>query len=297
MERERTAAWYATRALAIALALLFLFTGTAKLLGREPLGVESMGMTGLPAWVRMVVGALQVACALALLVPRTTTFGALALATLMLPATAMQYVSGRLVWLPPLVLGLLLVLAWMDNAAHVRRTVGGFAERPHPMLRDAFVSGAIGAAVVALWFLVIDVISGRPFHTPATLGRALFSVFGPIGPDEGAMSFVAAYTAFHLAAFVVVGLIAALVVDVARREPSILIGFIMLFVATEVGILALVAALDVGTRLGPYVWLQVMAANALAILAMGVYFWRTHAELADEWRHSLDWHASPARPR
>lgn len=297
MERDRSAASLAARALAVGLAVLFLFTGAAKLLGREPLGVESMGMNDFPPWVRIIVGALQVAFAVALLFPRTTTFAALALATLMLPATAMQYVSGRLVWLPPLVLALLLVLAWLQNAPALRTSVGGYAGRPHPMLRDAFVSGAIGAAVVAVWFLVIDVIAGRPFHTPATLGRALFSVFGPIGPDEGAATFVLAYTAFHFVAFIVVGLIAALVVDIARREPSILIGFIMLFVATEVGILALVAALDVGTRLGPYVWLQVMAANALAIAAMGVYFWRTHAELADEWRHSLDWHTPTARPR
>ena len=29
--------------------------------------------------------------------------------------------------------------------------------------------------------------------------------------------------------------------------------------------------------------------NLLAAGAMGFYFWRTHKELAEEFRHSLDW--------
>ena len=179
-----------TRALAVALALLFLVTGGAKILGRAPFGIASAGMGEFPPWVRIGVGVIEVACAAALFVPAATTFAALALATLMLPATATQYVAGDALWVPPLVLALLLLVAWRHNAAAVRTSVGGFTGRPHPLLRDAFVSGAIGGTVIALWFLVIDVVAGRPFYTPSALGRALFSVFGPIAADEGTLTFV-----------------------------------------------------------------------------------------------------------
>ena len=36
-------------------------------------------------------------------------------------------------------------------------------------------------------------------------------------------------------------------------------------------------------------WYQVMLGNLIAASAMGFYFWRTHRELGDEFRHSLDW--------
>src|SRR5881397_485376 len=42
------------------------------------------------------------------------------------------------------------------------------------ILREGFIAGLIGAAAVALWFLIVDVIAGRPFFTPAMLGSAVF---------------------------------------------------------------------------------------------------------------------------
>ena len=41
-------------------------------------------------------------------------------------------------------------------------------------LSEGFIAGVIGAGGVALWFLIIDTVSGRPFYTPALLGSALF---------------------------------------------------------------------------------------------------------------------------
>src|SRR5215813_6785332 len=39
---------------------------------------------------------------------------------------------------------------------------------------EGLVAGLIGAAVIAVWFLVLDTVGGRPFHTPTILGRAIF---------------------------------------------------------------------------------------------------------------------------
>jgi hypothetical protein len=39
-------------------------------------------------------------------------------------------------------------------------------------LRDGLIAGLIGAALVAVWFLIYDAAIGQPFRTPALLGAA-----------------------------------------------------------------------------------------------------------------------------
>src|SRR5258707_13062597 len=79
------------------------------------------------------------------------------------------------------------------------------------ILREGFIAGCIGAAVVAAWFLVVDSINGQPLFTPAMLGSAVF--WG--AHDPGAVVIEPArifgYTMIHVSAFVVVGCIAAAV--------------------------------------------------------------------------------------
>jgi uncharacterized membrane protein YphA (DoxX/SURF4 family) len=292
MERVRAADTIIIRVLSVALAVLFFLTGLAKILGGLPMlpVLQAAAMTDFPAWVRIMVGVFEVTCGVLLLVPAAATVAALVLAGFMLPATAIRYMSdGRYVWVPPLLMAALVLLAWRRNAQYVTDEYTRYSRRPHPLARDAVVAGLIGAMTIAVWFLVIDTVAGRPFHTPMVLGRGLFSVFGPDSPDESAATLVLGYTVFHFAAFLLVGWIASLVVHAARTEPSVLFAFVMLFAAFEVGIYGLVAVLDIGTPLGRYAWLQIMTANLLAATAMGWYFWRTHRELGDEFRHSLDW--------
>jgi hypothetical protein len=186
------------------------------------------------------------------------------------------------------VFALLLFVAWRRNAKWVFDGYHGFADTPHPMLKEGVVAGLIGAAVIAVWFGIIDVIGGHPFHTPATLGRGLLSVFGAISPDEGTATFVLVYTVFHFAAFAFVGLLASLIVYLARQEPSILLGFAILFAATEVGIYGLVTILDDRAPLQKPAWLAIMVGNVLAAAAMGFYFWKKHGELEHELRHAFD---------
>ena len=83
--------------------------------------------------------------------------------------------------------------------------------------------------------------------------------------------------------------IAALIVHLAKREPSILLGFVVLFVATEIGFYGFTGLLHEASSLKDLAWYQVMLGNLIAASAMGYYFWRTHRELGDEFRHSLDW--------
>jgi hypothetical protein len=154
------------------------------------------------------------------------------------------------------------------------------------MVREGLIAGFIGATSIAIWFLVVDMIEGRPFYTPTVLGIGLLSVFGPRG-DEGPVAQVIAYTIFHYGVFVAIGLIVAYVVHRAEQDDTVLAVALILFVALEVGFYGLVAVLSQARQLGPLAWYQVMAGNLIAAATMGTYIWRTHPELRRELQHAL----------
>jgi len=277
-------------ALSIVLAGLFLLDGASKLLGLQLLPVPAASaVRGFPVGIPYLVGLLEVVGAIALLVPRTATYGALALAGLMFPAALTQWMRGDgQLWIPLTIFVVLLVIAWRRNATTVHARGAAFAAAPHRTLYDGILAGLVGAGVIALWFLVIDTIDGRPLFTPATLGRGMLGVLAPNQPAPSVGMLVSAYTVFHVLAFVVVGLLAAYVADVAEREPSILFGFLLLFAVVEVGIYVLVAILDVASPLGSHAWLPIMVGNLIAVLTMGMVFWRRRPALREQFSRSLD---------
>jgi putative oxidoreductase len=275
--------------LSVLLAAVFLLAGVPKVLGIAPVGFQAAAMTGFPNGLRIVIGLLEVLGAVGLLIPSLATVAAGCLALLMIPAAATQYMSGEAgLAVPFIVFALLAFVAWRRNAKEVFGAYRGFADVPHPLLKEGIIAGLIGAAVIAVWFGILDAVAGHPLFTPATLGRALLSAFGDVAPGQGTLTFVLVYTVFHFAAFMFVGLLASLIVHLARREPSILIGFAILFAVTEVGIYGLVAFLGEWSPLQGNAWLPIMLGNVLAAAAMGFYFFRTHRELAYQLRHAFD---------
>ena len=300
MTRARTVDDFVVWALSIALAGLFLLTGVPKLLGLSTVPIQAAAMHGFPAWMRLIVGIVETVGAIGLLIPATASFAALALAVLMIPASLTQYASGQGgVYVPIIVLLLLLVVAWRRNVTALKASYRDFTDQPHPLLHDGVIAGLIGAAGIAVWFLIIDTIAGHPLRTPAALGEGLLRVLGPGSATDTTTTFVLVYTVFHFAAFMLVGLVAALVVKLAQTEPSVLLGFVVLFVATEIGFYGFTGLLDQASPLRTLAWYQVMIGNLIAAALMGYYFYRTHGELGEEFRHSLDWESKvvPPEPR
>jgi hypothetical protein len=150
----------------------------------------------------------------------------------------------------------------------------------HTIARDGIIAGLLGASAVAVWFLGLDTIYAHPFATPEALGRNLLRVLGPQG-SEGAGTFVVVYTLFHFAAFIGVGLLVSAIVHWAQRDPSILAGAMMLFVALEIGIYGFSFALS-ESPLGVHGWAAVGTGNLVAAIVMGTYMWRSHPELKQE---------------
>ena len=153
-------------------------------------------------------------------------------------------------------------------------------------VREGIIAGLIGATSIAIWFLIVDTVAGRPFQTPAVLGIGLLSVFGPRG-DEGAVAQVLAYTIFHYGIFLGIGIVVSYIVHRAEQDDTVLAVALILFVALELGFYGLVAVLSQSRQLGSLAWYQVLAGNLIAALTMGIYIWRTHPELRRELQHAL----------
>src|SRR6185437_17070305 len=112
MDRGRSAR-SVTWILSIVLAIVFLATGIAKLTGASTFYIQAATMGGFPAWIRVVVGLVEIGGAIALLVPPAAVFGAATLAILMFPAAATQHMSGQGgFWIPVVVFVLLCAVIW-----------------------------------------------------------------------------------------------------------------------------------------------------------------------------------------
>jgi hypothetical protein len=145
---------------------------------------------------------------------------------------------------------------------------------------DGAVAGVIGAVVVALWFLLFDIARGRALETPALLAATiLHGVRDPHALQHGILRLAVEYSVFHFAAFVIVGVVGALLLEAAETEPPFLISVLIFFGAFEVFFIAVVLFL------GPEVmaaltWWGIIVGNLLATAAMLTYFFMQHPMLA-----------------
>jgi hypothetical protein len=146
------------------------------------------------------------------------------------------------------------------------------------VLREGIVAGLIGAAVVAIWFFVFDILRGRPFLTPTLLGSfVFFGVNTPVGM-EPALGPIVGYSILHGLAFVAFGVVAATMMAMSEREPTLFIAFVILFAAFEVFFFGVLSVLGQAMQ-AALVWWSVLIGNLLASVAMLWYFFRAHRAL------------------
>ena len=143
---------------------------------------------------------------------------------------------------------------------------------------EGAVAGIVGALTVAVWFLAVDMLHGRPFYTPTVLGTALFGRgVWPATLETLPASFemVAMFTCVHVLAFAVLGVVVAYLIGMAERNPSLGFGFVLLFVILEAcfTVAAMIVAEPV---LRALTWPAILVANLLAAAAMVGYFWLRH---------------------
>ena len=154
----------------------------------------------------------------------------------------------------------------------------------HYTIREGLITGLLGAAAVAIWFLIYDLLFRDVLFTPAALGSAVFLGAHGVGDVEISGLTVLGYTALHVTAFVITGLIAAGVVAAAEEytEAALLGGVLLLvtFEAFSIGMFSILAYWLVEALS----WKNILGANAVAALVMGGYLYYRHPELARDLR-------------
>jgi hypothetical protein len=143
--------------------------------------------------------------------------------------------------------------------------------------QEGMIAGALGALTIAVWFLLVDSLAGRPLWTPTVLGTAIFRGGAGLGTPETltvSLEMVLMFTWVHVLVFVGLGGIAARLLAYAERHPSSGFGVLLLFVVFQFGFIvaATIFVAPVLRVLAPW---SVLVANLLAAAAMTAYFrWR-----------------------
>ena len=136
----------------------------------------------------------------------------------------------------------------MDSTRGTTHTLGDYAY-------DAIYVGGIGGGLVALFFLVLDVVTrGEPLFTPSLMGSVLFDRAAPETIQTVSMMAVAKYTAVHFAAFGMLGAGISYVThqaEIRSRHPALVIGGVFLILEAAFWLAASLAIPGVISRLGP----------------------------------------------
>ena len=189
------------------------------------------------------------------------------------------------------------VIAGMIIVAYLRWSgreggVPGVREdlKAHTVIRQGVVAGLIGAAVVAVWFLIVDSVAGRPLFTPAALGSVVLHGAGAT-EVEISVGTVLGYSLIHVAGFMLFGVIVSALVTQAEKFPPFIFGLIVLFVVFETFTILLIAMLG-NWLMRELAWWSLLVGNILAAVAIGVYMWRVHPKLREELTDDALWSGS-----
>jgi len=144
---------------------------------------------------------------------------------------------------------------------------------------EGLAAGLIGAATVAAWFFVLDLLKGRPLYTPAILGQAIFhgdasSIQQPDAPFE----LIVAFTWLHGLVFCAIGLIGAWLIHKAEVSPHSGYGIALLLTIMLSGFIV-ICMFFAEPVLHAITIPSILIGNLLAMGAMGVFFWRRHPKL------------------
>jgi hypothetical protein len=149
---------------------------------------------------------------------------------------------------------------------------------------NGVLTGMIGAGVVAVWFLLLDLVTrGGPFYTPSLLGSIIFAGRDVSDVHELNGAAIFAYTGLHGILFLIAGTILAWMFTQFERNPQFGMVLLLLFITFEailwgVGV-SLVPALAgaVGT------W-AIFVANLTSAAAMFAFLLQRHPHALERLR-------------
>jgi len=174
-----------------------------------------------------------------------------------------------------------------DQPTGVRQDSGGRGSSSGQVLEDGLFSGMIGALSVAVWFLILDAVNGRPLYTPSLLGKVLFRRADALTDPSVDPAMVVVYTGVHVAVFIAIGMGSAYMISASERTPGMGIMLLFLFVIFEA--IFFVYSFAVGGQvIGTLGTWAVVVANVLAAAGMSYYFLKRHPKAAQSIGKSFD---------
>jgi len=151
----------------------------------------------------------------------------------------------------------------------------------HSAVREGVFAGIMGAAVVAAWFLILDmVIQGRPLFTPNLLGQLVLARGTPVDLATLRPGLIAGYTVLHFVLFALFGIALTHLVHLAARYHIWRFALLLLVVVFEVFFIGFSFMFFAGTK-GVFHWWAILIGNTAALVVMGSYLLRTHPALRE----------------
>ena len=150
---------------------------------------------------------------------------------------------------------------------------------------EALYAGIVGGSAIALFFLVADLMDGRPLYTPSLIGSMLFL---GVGIEDVKVRFdaIAYFSLLHIVIFTALGAITSFIVhavEIHARHPALLL--LGLFGVIEVSFF-IIAPLAMPGLIHELTIARVAIGNLAAATALTAFFVITHhSKTRGKFRH------------
>ena len=153
---------------------------------------------------------------------------------------------------------------------------------PGRWIREGVVTGLIAYVAVAVFYFAFDVLTARgALFTVNRIGQLMLYGSAGIATIEPALginlSAVIGYSAVHLVASLLIGILVCRLVQEAELQPMLAQVALLFIVAGFAATIAGVGLLSASIR-EVLPWWSIMMANALAVLVAGLVLLRRHPE-------------------
>jgi hypothetical protein len=151
-------------------------------------------------------------------------------------------------------------------------------------LQEGIISGLIGAIGIAIWFLIADMLQGRPLYTPSVLGTTVVALLQGKGgitsdlPVHVSFGMVMMFSMIHGVTLAAIGALCAWLLHLAESNASYVFNVLLLLVFFAFGFTFLNMVLA-GVVLNALSITDILIAHILAVAAMGYYYWNRHPKL------------------
>jgi hypothetical protein len=162
------------------------------------------------------------------------------------------------------------------------------AELAWRIVENGVLAGMIGATTVAVWFLILDLLTrGVPFFTPSLLGSILFAHATPDEVTSLSGAAIFAYTGLHGILFLFAGTVLAWMFTQLERNPQVGLVLLLLF-ATFEAILWGIGVSMIPALAGVVGAWAILVANVASATAMFVFLLRRHPDALARLRQAWD---------